>query len=49
MIQTLKRVLPISGPSDAVVECRQCGANVESMDVDSCPECGCSDLVEYRL
>lgn len=49
MIQVLKQVLRLPKRSDLVVECRQCGANLDSEDVDSCPECGSTEVVTYQL
>ena len=47
MIQTLKRMLWRS-TQEYVVECRNCGANVE-LKTDSCPLCGSTEIAYYEI
>jgi len=35
--------------TDSIVECRRCGATLESADVERCSECGSSEIATYRL
>ncbi|EMA31921.1 hypothetical protein C444_07595 [Haloarcula japonica DSM 6131] len=49
MIRLFKRVLRSEDSHESVVECRRCGANLESADVDHCPACGSSEVASYRL
>jgi rRNA maturation endonuclease Nob1 len=50
MIRVLKRVLPsLPDSSSSVVECRRCGTNLDSEDVECCPECGSSEVAVFEL
>jgi len=48
MIWRLTRVFGGS-ETDLIVECRRCGATLESADVERCSECGSSEIATYRL
>ncbi|MFC6768951.1 hypothetical protein [Natrinema soli] len=43
----LESVLRRSGDQTVIEECRRCGTTLES--VSTCPSCGGSDIVEYRI
>ena len=47
MLETVKRML---GRSDRelVVECRQCGSNVEP-GAESCSVCNCTEIAQYDI
>ena len=47
MIQTVKRMLSRS-TQESVVECRNCGANVEP-ETDSCPLCESVEIAYYEI
>ncbi len=43
----ITRLLPGDG-TVVVVECRNCGATVES-ETEECPDCGTSEFVRYEI
>ncbi len=47
MIQTVKRMLSHS-TQESVVECRNCGANVEP-EAESCPLCASTEIAHYEI
>ena len=47
MIQTVRRMLSRT-TEDAVVECRDCGANVEP-ETESCPLCASTEIAYYEI
>ena len=47
MIQTVKRMLSRS-TQEPVVECRNCGANVEP-EAESCPLCASTEIAHYEI
>jgi uncharacterized OB-fold protein len=44
----LKRVRDLIGEDGTVHECRRCGATLEP-GVDTCPQCGKSDIATYEV
>ncbi|WP_222919005.1 hypothetical protein [Natrinema sp. SYSU A 869] len=48
MRKALEAVLLRSDDGTVIEECRRCGTTLEST-LASCPSCGCSDIVEYRI
>lgn len=49
MLHVLKRILPSADSNETVVECRQCGANLDEGGVNQCPECGACEVARYHL
>ncbi len=47
MIQTVKRMLSHS-TQESVVECRNCGANVEPK-TETCPFCASTEIAHYEI
>ena len=47
MIQTVRRILSRTR-EESVVECRDCGANVES-ETDICPRCSSTEIASYEI
>jgi len=47
MIQTVIQIL-FRSTQESVVECRDCGANVEP-EVDTCPDCGSGEIAHYEF
>ena len=47
MLETVKRMLGQSDP-ELVVECRQCGSNVDS-GAEACPVCDSTEIARYDI
>jgi rubrerythrin len=47
MIQTVRRILSRT-TEESVVECRDCGANVEP-ETDICPICNSTEIASYEI
>ncbi|ELZ17551.1 hypothetical protein C476_15208 [Natrinema limicola JCM 13563] len=47
MRKALETVLFRTDDRTVIEECRRCGTTLES--VSTCPACGSSDIVEYRI